>query len=234
MDIFSKIAGAFERGGLWMWVILGVQLVSVALIIERSYFLFFKRKIGSLSFVKNFEAMIRKGQIEDVITTAQSSQDELPIARAAVAGATAAYNLGGRDEIQGKMDEVLLHETAIIERRMGFLPMLGNVATLAGLLGTITGMIVSFMAVTYASPTEKAALLSAGISEAMYTTAYGLIVAIPALMMYAVLQNRAEQIVEDLNQASLKLFNWLSYAYEPIGMRAKRNKKESSYTDINA
>jgi biopolymer transport protein ExbB/TolQ len=234
MDIFAKIAGAFERGGLWMWVILGVQLISVALIIERSYFLFFKRKIQSMSYVKKFESMIRRGQVEDVITAAQSSQDELPIARVAVAGATAAYNLGGRDEIQGKMDEVLMHETALIERRIGFLPMLGNVATLSGLLGTITGMIVSFMAVTYASPSEKAALLSAGISEAMYTTAYGLIVAIPALMMYAVLQNRADQLLEDLNQASFKLFNWLSYAYEPIGIRAKRNKKESSHTEMNA
>jgi biopolymer transport protein ExbB/TolQ len=150
-----------------------------------------------------------------------------------IAGATAAYNLGGRDEIQGKMDEVLLHEAAIIERRTSFLPMLGNVATLTGLLGTITGMISSFVAVSYANPAEKGALLSAGIAEAMNTTAYGLIVAIPALMMFALLQNRTEQLVDDLNQASLKVFNWLSYAYEPIGLRAKRNRKETS-TDVNA
>jgi len=233
MDIFSKMAGAFESGGMWMWVILAVQLVSMAILIERSYFLFIKRKLTSVSFVKNFESMIRKGQIEDVIAAAQAAQDDLPIARAALAGATAAYNLGGRDEIQGKMDEVLIYETAIIERRTGFLPMLGNVATLAGLLGTITGMIVAFMAVTYASPTEKAALLSAGIAEAMYTTAYGLIVAIPALMIYAVLQNRGDQLVDDMNQAALKLFNWLSYAYEPVGMRAKRSKSDLVNHEVN-
>lgn len=233
MDVFSKIATAFERGGIWMWVILGIQLVSVALVIERSYFLFFKRKIGSLLFIKGFETLIKKGQLEKVIESAQTFEVTEPVARAAIAGATAAYNLGGRDEIQGKMDEVLLHEASIIERRTTFLPMLGNVATLTGLLGTITGMISSFVAVSYASPTEKAALLSAGIAEAMNTTAYGLIVAIPALMMYAVLQNRTDQLVEDLNQASLKLFNWFSYAYEPIGLRAKRTAQESG-AEINA
>jgi len=233
MEIFSKIATAFERGGMWMWVILGIQLISVALIIERTYFLFFKRKLGSMSFVKGLEVLIRKGQIENVIQAAEQLKETEPVARAVIAGATAAYNLGGRDEIQGKMDEVLLHETAIIERRTNFLPMLGNVATLTGLLGTITGMISSFVAVSYASPTEKGALLSAGIAEAMNTTAYGLIVAIPALMMFAVLQNRTDQLVDDLNQASLKVFNWLSYSYEPIGMRAKRSKKETT-SEVNA
>lgn len=235
MDLFAKIATAFDTGGLWMWVILGIQLASVALIVERSYFLFFKRKLGSLNLVAGFEMMIKKAQIEEMVTTAKTMEMDQPVARAAIAGAQAAYNLGGKEEIQGKMDEVLLHENAVIERRTSFLPMLGNVATLTGLLGTITGMISAFVAVSFASPTEKAALLSAGISEAMNTTAYGLIVAIPSLMMYAVLQNRTEQLVEDLNQASLKVFNWLSYAYEPIGLRAKRNKGEmGSNQEINA
>jgi biopolymer transport protein ExbB/TolQ len=93
-------------------------------------------------------------------------------------------------------------------------------------------MIKSFTAVSTASPMEKATLLSSGISEAMNTTAYGLIVAIPALVMYAILMNRANKLSEDLNQASLKVFNWLSYAYEPaeraIDMPVVKSKPSSA------
>jgi biopolymer transport protein ExbB/TolQ len=94
--------------------------------------------------------------------------------------------------------------------------MIGNVATLLGLLGTIVGMIRSFQSVANEDAMTKANLLSAGISTAMHATAYGLIVAIPALVMYAVLQNRSQRIAEDLNQGALKVFNWLSYNYESV------------------
>ncbi len=157
-----------------------------------------------------------------MIEKAQSLSEEHAVARAALAGAKAAKHLGGKDEVQGKMDEILMHENAVIDRRTGFLTMIGNVSTLMGLLGTISGMISSFASVAYAAPAEKAALLAAGISEAMNCTAYGLIVAIPALMCYAILQNRANQINEDLNQAALKVFNWLSYSYEPVGFKSFR------------
>jgi biopolymer transport protein ExbB len=113
--------------------------------------------------------------------------------------------------------------------------MLGNVATLTGLLGTITGMIRSFAAVSQANPADKAALLSAGISEAMNCTAYGLITAIPALVAYAILQNRANHLSEDLNQAALKAFNWLSYSYDPVTLRATPSAKTSkSQAEVNA
>lgn len=102
--------------------------------------------------------------------------------------------------------------------------MLGNVATLTGLLGTITGMIKSFAAVANANPADKAALLAAGISEAMNATAFGLITAIPALLAFAILQNRANILAEDMNQAALKAFNWLSYSYDPIATKAQVGK----------
>src|SRR5690606_31754007 len=88
--------------------------------------------------------------------------------------------------------------------------------------GTITGMIKSFAAVSYANPSEKATLLAAGISEAMNATAYGLIAAIPALVGFAILQNRANRLADDLNHSALKAFNWLSYSYEPIGFKSFR------------
>ncbi|MBL7543639.1 MAG: MotA/TolQ/ExbB proton channel family protein [Bdellovibrionaceae bacterium] len=236
MEMFSKIAIAFEEGGFWMWPILATQLVSLAILAERTYALYFKNKINQSEFVNGFEEAIRRGELDNVLERAKSSMAEMPVAKAIIAGAKAAKNFGGKEEIQGKMDEVLLYENSLVERRIGFLTMLGNVATLTGLLGTITGMIKSFAAVANAVPAEKAALLAAGIAEAMNATAYGLITAIPALVMYAVLQNRANHLVEDLNRSALKVFNWLSYSYEPVGFKSFRTGREGKETvkEINA
>lgn len=236
MEMLSKIALAFEHGGIWMWPILAIQVVSLAIIAERVITLFVRRKTNQGEVVAQFENDIRRGEIGAVVTRAEQMAPIHAVARAIYAGAKAAKNLGGKDEIQGKMDEVLNHENFAIERRTAFLTMLGNVATLMGLLGTITGMIRSFAAVSYANPAEKAALLSAGISEAMNCTAYGLITAIPALVAYAILQNRANVLAEDMNQSALKAFNWLSYAYEPAGLQSFRGRgnQTSGGREINA
>lgn len=227
MDIFSKIAIAFEGGGIWMWPILAIQLVSIGIALERVVALFVKRKANQRLIAGTFEDTIRKGDFKTLTEIAgQVSQNA--ITRATMAGAKAAQMLGGKEEIQGKMDEVLVHENSQLEKRTGFLAMLGNVATLTGLLGTITGMIKSFAAVSYASPAEKAALLSSGISEAMNCTAYGLVTAIPALVLFAILQNRANELAEDLNQGALKVYNWLSYAFEPAGFKPLKGQREQT------
>lgn len=224
MELLTKIALAFEHGGIWMWPILGFQLASIAIIIERSIALFSKRKVDQVSLVGAYEENVRRGELDIVMAKAEAAKATSSVARAIAAGATAARNFGGKDEIQGKMDEVLLHENSLLDKRVGFLSMLGNVATLTGLLGTITGMIKSFAAVANANPADKAALLAAGISEAMNATAFGLITAIPALLAFAILQNRANILAEDMNQAALKAFNWLSYSYDPIATKAQVGK----------
>ncbi len=235
MELFSKIAIAFTQGGVWMWVILALHIVATAIIVERFYALYIKRKLGELSFVNHFEAMIKRGDLSLALEKAESERALHPLSTAVQAGVNSALSLGGKDEIQGKMDEVLLAENAKLEKRTGFLAMLANVGTLTGLLGTIVGMIKSFAAVTYANPMEKATLLSSGISEAMNTTAYGLIMAIPTLIMFAILTNRANELAEDMNQGALKVFNWLSYAYEPVPVRAAREgKKKNSDQEAHA
>jgi biopolymer transport protein ExbB/TolQ len=228
-ELLTKISLAFEHGGIWMWPILIIQVLSIAIIIERTIALFSRRRANQLAFAAQFEDNIRRGELDAVVVKAKADTVN-PLAKAIVAGAQAAANFGGREEIQGKMDEVLLHENAMIDRRTGFLTMIGNVATLIGLLGTITGMIRSFAAVSFANPAEKAALLAAGISEAMNCTAYGLIVAIPALLGYAFLQNRANILAEDLNQSALKIFNLLSFSFDPVALRASvtHNRGQSS------
>ncbi len=235
MEFLTKIAQAFEHGGFWMWPILLIQVTSIAIIIERAYALFVRRKLNQTQFALGFEESIRRGEMDSIISKAQAAAGANPVARAIAAGALAARNLGGKEEIQGKMDEVLLEENAHLDHRTAFLSMLGNVATLTGLLGTITGMIKSFAAVAFANPAEKASLLSAGISEAMNATAYGLIAAIPALVAFAILQNRANRLAEDLNQGGLKVYNWLSYAYEPLTTyHIKTSAKSERNTEVNA
>lgn len=234
MDFITKLAIAFEHGGIWMWGILLVQMISVAIIIERAIALYGKKKIGEGKIAASFEDNIRRGELDVVIQRAQSLENTSAIARATVAGAKAAKFFGGKDEIQGKMDEVLIEENSRFDKRTGFLAMLGNVATLTGLLGTITGMIKSFAAVSYANPAEKAALLAAGISEAMNATAYGLVTAIPALVAYAIFANRANNLAEDLNQSGLKVYNWLSYAYEPVGFKNFRGETHNNHKSPEA
>lgn len=224
-ETLSKLAIAFHEGGFFMWPILGLQIFSLAIIAERVYTLFFKRKVNQKEFVNTIEGSIRRGELAQVTTHLQAVEDQYPVAKAVLAGCASAQAMGGKDEIQGKMDEVLLSEVSLIERRTGFLAVLGNVATLTGLLGTITGMIKSFAAVSYANPSEKAALLAAGISEAMNATAYGLIVAVPALLAYAVLMNRNNILVEDLSQAALKAYNLLSFSYDPMALKSSRTKE---------
>lgn len=219
MSIITSISHAFLQGGIWMWVILAAQLFSLAIIVERVLALYFNRGQAQKNIVRQFEDDIRKGNIEKVITRAGKLSEEDPIGKVVQVGAQAALDLGGRTQIQAKMDEILLSENAKLEKRTGFLAMIGNVGTLLGLLGTIVGLIDSFASVANVNPAEKAALLSQGISMAMHSTAYGLIMAIPALVMYAVLTNRAHTLAEDLNQAALMAFNWLSFNNESISVK---------------
>jgi biopolymer transport protein ExbB/TolQ len=105
------------------------------------------------------------------------------------------------------MDEATLRESPRLERRTGYLAMIGNVATLLGLLGTILGLIGAFAAVANANPADKATLLSRSISEAMNCTAFGLGVAIPALVLYSVLQGRTQSMLDDMNEAAVGVLN---------------------------
>ena len=214
--MIESIILAFQKGGLWMWAILFFQIVSIVIIVERARFLFLKRKISQTSYADGFSALIRKGQLADVIQKVKEDIKAQPIAISIHSAVQTALDCGGREEIQSKMDETLMGEMNALDQRTHFLVMLGNVGTLTGLLGTIMGMIKAFSAVTFANPAEKATLLSSGVSEAMNTTAYGLIMAIPALFMFAVLQNRANALQEDLTEGAIRIFNLLSYNYQTL------------------
>ena len=213
----TAIYQAFAQGGIWMWAIFAVQVVSVAIIAERIFHLYILRAPQQRKIVDQFERDIKSGDLERAAMAKPPMIGKAHAIYAVVnAGAQAAINMGGKEEIQSKMDEILLDENEKLEKRTGFLAMFGNVGTLLGLLGTIVGLIKAFASVSGLDPIEKAARLSEGIAMAMNTTAYGLIMAVPALIMYAVLQNRANRLSSDLNQAALKAYNWLSFNNDQV------------------
>ena len=115
-----------------------------------------------------------------------------------------------REELENYIEEAMLAIMPNLEQRTHYLPALANISTLLGLLGTIIGLIQSFQSITAADPSQKAAMLAHGVSVAMNTTAFGLIVAIPIMLCYAYIQSRTIKIVDMLDAFSIKLVNILT------------------------
>jgi len=214
LTFFSWFSEAFATGGVWMWAIAVVHIATIALIVDRVYALFLNRTPNQGRVIKGFEEDIKSGKLDKTFEKAMNLRRNQPVAAVVSAGVQAARDFGGRDEVQARMDELLTLENNRLEKRTGFLAMLANVATLLGLLGTIIGLIQAFAAVAGLEAAEKSIALTRGVALAMNTTAYGLIVAIPALVMHSILVNRTTNLQEDLNQSSFKVFNWLNYALE--------------------
>ena len=193
----------FNEGGIFMWPILTLGLIAIAIVSERVNVLFVKATNRKDEFTREMRKLILSGNFVKAVKLANSINS--PLARIVKAGL---LQVRRSDEvIQSAMDEAALNEVPHLESRTGYLAMLSNVATLTGLLGTIVGLIHSFGAVANADPAQKGTLLAAGISEAMNCTAFGLVVAIPALLAYAVLQSRTQKCVDEINEGSVRIVN---------------------------
>lgn len=223
----QKLGEGFLAGGIWMWAILLCQIFSFAIIAERVFSLYFRRQIDQYKKAQPMENSIKSGKLQNLVNQIKDTKAKDPIGQVAIVGAQSALNFGGKEEIQMKMDEVLVEANQRLEKNTGFLGTIANVSTLLGLLGTIIGMIDAFSSLSAASAAERSTLLAQGISMAMYTTAYGLIVAIPSLVAFSVLQSRSQKLSEDLNKAAMKLFLWLTYSFEsvPSITKSKNNNK---------
>jgi hypothetical protein len=114
--------------------------------------------------------------------------------------------------IAGQQDIALqlLEQSPLVTRRIPMLFPLANIATLFGLIGTISGLIKSFSALSSASPEQKAQILAIGISEAMYNTAFGLLIAVVCIAAQLFLANKAKGMIEEVEFNALKLENLLA------------------------
>jgi biopolymer transport protein ExbB len=214
----SLILEKFHAGGVFMYFILIFAVCTVGFIVERAIALYSKVKEPAADFRQKIMAYLPKGDYAGAALAAKTAVPATALNNIIEVGCRLRATHAGEEELQARMDEKLAEEISKIDRRIGFLAMFGNVSTLLGLLGTISGMISSFAAVASANPADRATMLSAGISEAMNCTAFGLLVAIPALVFYAIFQNRTDRIVTQLSQVTAQIYHDLLFYTEGQGV----------------
>jgi biopolymer transport protein ExbB/TolQ len=207
---------AFREGGAMMYAILVLGVVGLVITMDRVQALYFKMNLNKEHFFKNLTTRLLQGDLQGMLVVCDSNP--APLSKVVKNCLIRLVNKGSDADIQAALDEGALSEVPQIEKRIGFLAVIGNVATLLGLLGTITGLIRSFAAVANADAATKAAELTKGISEAMNCTAFGLIVAVPSVLVYSLLQSRAQTLIDDINEISIKTFNFILANRERFGI----------------
>jgi biopolymer transport protein ExbB len=206
MGIYSMVA-FFQKGGLFMYPILLVFVAGMAITVERWFQLnrirSMNRKMWNL-----LQPVLVKGDFDKA--QAIIKKDKSTISQMLGMGLARLGAVRRREDIEIAMEESMMEIIPQLEKRTPYVALLSNIATLLGLLGTIMGLIEAFTAVANANPAEKADLLSASISVAMNTTAFGLMSAIPLLLFHAKLTSTTGQIVDSLEMASVKALNSIS------------------------
>ena len=221
MGIYSIVA-FFQKGGVFMYPILLVFAVGMAIAVERWAQLKRIRSANHKIWNVLHPALV-KGEFDKA--RAIVNKDKSPISQMLGMGLARQGAVRRRDDIEIAMEESMMEIIPQLEKRTPYVALLSNIATLLGLLGTIMGLIAAFTAVAAANPAEKADLLSASISVAMNTTAFGLMCAIPLLLLHAKLTSTTGQIVDSLEMASVKALNSIS------NFNRRHFEKKSEFSD---
>lgn len=197
----------FQMGGFFMFPILLVLAVGIAIAVER--WIHLKRTVTeNRKMWDQVHPVLVEGDFDKA--REMVNEDTSTISQMLAMGLARQGAVKRREDIEIAMEESMMEIVPQLEKRTPYLALLSNMATLLGLLGTIMGLITAFAAVASASPAEKAALLAASIAEAMNCTAFGLMTAIPLLLLHARLTTTTGQIVNSLEMASVKALNTIS------------------------
>ncbi len=194
----------FQQGGVFMYIILAVMVIGLALGAERMIFLS-KQKSSNKKIWSYIEPLLKSGELSKARQAADQTQSA--VSKIISYGLHRHAHGRRRDDVEVAMEEGLMEVTPQLEKRTQYIAVLANIATLLGLLGTIMGLIDAFTAVANANPSEKADLLSASISVAMNTTAFGLIAGIPLLLIHAFLTTKTTEVVDALEMVGVKTIN---------------------------
>jgi biopolymer transport protein ExbB/TolQ len=193
-----SVIEVFQSGGNFMYLILFFLCLGIAIILERLFFLYYKYNINAPKLYEQVRRTVLQGDIKRAIGLC----DDSPLPAVLRAGLQQ-YQIK-KEDVPPAMEEAILEVAPKLQRRTHYLAVVANIAVLLGLLGTIIGLIVAFSAISGAEPGEKAIQLARGISIAMATTAFGLIVAIPCLLFHAVLQSKANRLLDEIDEYSMK------------------------------
>lgn len=193
-----------QNGGFFMYPILLIGVLGIAIIVERYLFLSRIKKQNQALWAQ-VQPVLANGDTEAALGIAK--QDSSEVGRVLDYGLTTANTGADMDHVESALEEGLLESIPRLEARTTYVATFANIATLLGLLGTVQGLIKAFESVANADPALKGDLLSAAISVAMNTTAFGLAVAIPLLLAYTFLQNYTQHVIESIEMISMKVQN---------------------------
>lgn len=199
-----EIVKLFQAGGTFMYPILGIFAIGLAIALERFFYLSKTSRLTN-KFWTELSPMLKALDFQRAIKLTESAKT--PIANVLNYGFSRHSENKKREVIESAMEEGMMDEMPQLVQRTHYLATFANIATLLGLLGTIVGLIQAFTAVAAADPAEKADLLSASISVAMNTTAFGLMAAIPLLLAHSFLVTKTAHLVDSLEKAAIKSLN---------------------------
>lgn len=186
------IAEYFSAGGWMMWVIFALSMAGVAIFLERGLDLYLNRGLRARAFVSRIVALLEKRRFREALDACEARSNH-PLVTVLRAGLIRANRR--EKDIERAMEDKMLEALPDMRKRVAVMAVLANTATLLGLLGTIFGLIAAFSGVAAASAAERQEALAAGISQAMYTTAFGITVAVPLLFFHHLLSKRLETIL---------------------------------------
>ncbi len=202
----------YHAGGFFMYPITVVGAIALLIVLDRLYTLFVRTTFDKTQILTEVRNAIYSGSFSLMGST---------IIHQIIQSGFKAFEKSQKDsEVQLAIDAAASKYFPMLEKRTSYLSMLANISTLLGLLGTISGLIVSFAGAAKADPNAKATLLAQGISEAMNCTAFGLLVAIPTLLFYAFIQGRTQKIIDDVNEVVLESMNFLVSHKEKLKQKA--------------
>lgn len=212
VDLFEHFRPG-ASGWVFMWALLITAAFMVAIAVERGYYIWVKSNINSHKFMAEIRKLVKAGEYNKALELCESAKDKA-LARVVSAGLRKVAESETVDfrAIQNSVDEGTLEVIPKLQERTGFLAMIGNVSTLIGLMGTIYGLILAFNAVSEAGydAAQKSAFLAAGISTAMNTTLMGLAIAVPAILIYTFIHNKTVQIIDEIDEHTVKLINLIT------------------------
>ena len=200
--MLTAISTAFHKGGWGMWPILITSVVTIAIIVERAVYLF-RASVDKDKLLALLKSQVMSGNVQGAIKVC--SGNPTPMTRIVQAGLMK-FNKSD-EEVQAAMDEAALRELPKINARTPYLAMTANFSVMAGLLGTISGMIRSFGSVGGDEGGNKATALAEGISEALNCTAFGIGSSLVALLGYSLLQGKTTSVIDDINEVTVQVVN---------------------------
>ena len=203
----DSIARFFQEGGIWMYILAGVSAVALAVVAERLIYFYVHCRVNAKALLSQITRLVRNGEAEKARKICSGLKN--PLATILESALWHFLQNESDNEIQNAMDEVGLRELPRIQHRTHYISLFANISTLMGLLGTIFGLQAAFSALATADPSQKATVLAKGISMAMNTTAMGLMVAIPCMIMFSILGSKANSIIEEIDESSVRFLNFL-------------------------